>query len=187
MGYIRCKRGESVIVPQFEHCFCNALFDYAGEHKYKIACAFEKGAEGLRALEKIGVSPKFFPAPIEELLLLHKEHPELTFGSNYHFTEFKELTGALHIIGMSPNNDSQHHPHFLQVMLCFKDTSFSPMLCHFTNFIIGSYSNPTWLDLYTMRIPMTMSLFFKKIHLLPIHSTSNIIHLVLLTFKKIYC
>lgn len=36
----------------------------------------------------------------------HKEHPELTFGSNYHFTEFKELTGALHIIGMSPNNDS---------------------------------------------------------------------------------
>ena len=106
VGCIRCKRGESVIVPQFEHCFCNALFDYAGEHKYKIACAFEKGAEGLRALEKIGVSPKFFPAPIEELLLLHKEHPELTFGSNYHFTEFKELTGALHIIGMSPNNDS---------------------------------------------------------------------------------
>lgn len=96
---------------------------------------------------------------------MYKEHPELTFGSNYHFTEFKELTGALHIIG----------------------TSFSPMLCHFTNFIIGSYSNPTWLDLYTMRIPMTMSLFFWKIRPFPIHSTSNIIHLVLLTFKKIYC
>lgn len=106
MGYIRCKRGESVIVPQFEHCFCNALFDYAGEHKYDLAHAFEKGAEGLQSLEKLGIPSILFPAPIDELLRVHKEHPELTFGSNYHFAEFRELAGELHIIGMSPNNDS---------------------------------------------------------------------------------
>lgn len=107
IGHIRKIKGENVDIPhQFEHCFCNALLDYAGEHKYDIACAFEKGAEGLLSLEKSGIPSMFFPAPIEELLKVHKEHPELTFGSNYHFTEFRALTGELHIIGMSPNNDA---------------------------------------------------------------------------------
>ena len=106
MGYIRFNRGENVVIPQFEHCFCNALFDYAGEHKYEIAYAFEKGAEGFQSLAKSGIPSMFFPAPLEELMRIHKEHPELSFGSNYHFTEFRELAGELHIIGMSPNNDS---------------------------------------------------------------------------------
>ena len=107
IGHIRKIKGENVDIPhQFEHCFCDALFDYAGEHKYDIALAFEKGAEGLLSLEKSGVPSVLFPAQIEELLRAHKEHPELTFGSNYHFTEFRELAGELHIIGMSPNNDS---------------------------------------------------------------------------------
>lgn len=106
LGYIRKTKGENVDIPKdFEHCFCNALFDYAGEHKYEIACAFEKGSEGLQSLEKSGIPPAFFPAPIEELLDVHKKHPRLAFGSNYHFTEFKKITGELHIIGMSPNND----------------------------------------------------------------------------------
>lgn len=106
LGYIRKTKGENVDIPKdFEHCFCNALFDYAGEHKYEIACAFEKGSEGLQSLEKSGIPPAFFPAPIEELLEVRKEHSELSFGSNYHFTEFKKITGELHIIGMSPNND----------------------------------------------------------------------------------
>lgn len=107
MGYIRRTGGENVDIPhRFEHCFCDALFDYAGEHKYEIACAFEKGAEGLQSLEASGIPTMFFPAPIEELLKVHKEHPELTFGSSYHFSEFRALAGELHIIGMSPNNDA---------------------------------------------------------------------------------
>jgi hypothetical protein len=107
MGYIRRTGGENIDIPHhFEHCFCDALFDYAGEHKYDIARAFEKGAEGLLSLEKSGIPSMFFPAPIEELLKVHKEHPELTFGSSYHFTKFRALAGELHIIGMSPNNDA---------------------------------------------------------------------------------
>lgn len=106
LGYIRNIKEENVNIPKdFEHCFCNALFDYAGEHKYEIACAFENGIEGLESLAKSGISPVLFPAPIKELLDVHKEHPRLAFGSNYHFTEFKKITGELHIIGMSPNND----------------------------------------------------------------------------------
>lgn len=107
LGYIRRQRGENIEIPAgFEHCFCNALFDYAGEHKYKIAYAFEQGEKGLRALEESGIPPKFFPAPIEDLIRVHQEHPELAFGCNYHFNEFEGLTGELHIIGMSPNNDA---------------------------------------------------------------------------------
>ena len=106
IGYMRLDSGENVVIPQFEHCFCNALFDYDGEHKYDIAYAFEKGREGLKSLETSDIPSEFFPAPIQTMLQLHKEHPELTFSCNYHFTEFKELTGELHIIGMSPKNDA---------------------------------------------------------------------------------
>lgn len=107
LGYIRQQRGEKIEIPAgFEHCFCDALFDYAGEHKYKIAHAFEQGENGLRVLEKSGIPPKFFPAPIEDLIRVHQEHPELDFGCNYHFDEFESSTGELHIIGMSPNNDA---------------------------------------------------------------------------------
>ena len=105
-GYIRHQKGESIEIPAgLEHCFCNALFDYAGEHKYKIAYAFEQGERGLKALEESGVPLQYFPAPIEDLMRVHREHPELVFSCNYHFTELSELTGELHIIGMSPNND----------------------------------------------------------------------------------
>lgn len=106
MGHIRNSNGESVVIPQFEHCFCNALLDYAGGNKYGIARAFEKGASGFQALEKIDISQGSLPKLIEELIRVHKEHPELAFGCDYHFTEFRELTGELHIVGMSPNNDS---------------------------------------------------------------------------------
>lgn len=34
LGYIRQQRGEQIEIPAgFEHCFCDALFDYAGEYK----------------------------------------------------------------------------------------------------------------------------------------------------------
>lgn len=106
MGYTREKNDEIVVIPQFEHCYCNALLDYSGWNKYTIAHAFERSTEGLLSLENSGISPDALPTPVQEMLRLHKEHPELEFGCNYHFTEFRELTGELHIIGMSPNNDS---------------------------------------------------------------------------------
>ena len=59
----------------------------------------------LKALEESDVPLQYFQAPIEDLMRVHREHPELAFSCNYHFTELSELTGELHIIGMSPNND----------------------------------------------------------------------------------
>ena len=55
--------------------------------------------------EESGIPLQYFPAPIEDLIRAHREHPDLVFGCNYHFTDLSELTGELHIIGMSPNND----------------------------------------------------------------------------------
>ena len=107
LGYIRTQSGENIVIPdQFSHCFCNALFDYSGEHKYEIACAFEKGEKGLLALEQSGIPSEYFPAPIDQLLQTHRLHPDLEFGIHYHFEEFRNLKGELHIIGMSPNNDA---------------------------------------------------------------------------------
>ena len=105
-GYMRHQKGDNLEIPAgLEHCFCNALFDYAGEYKYKIAYAFEQGERGLKALEESGIPLQYFPAPIEDLIQAHREHPDLVFSCNYHFTDLSELTGELHIIGMSPNND----------------------------------------------------------------------------------
>lgn len=106
IGYINASKGQSVVVPNFEHCYCNALFGYTGDYKYEIAFAFEKGEVGLRALAKSGIPSEYFPAPIAEMLQVHQEHPELSFCSSYYFDKFRALTGELHIIGMSPNNDN---------------------------------------------------------------------------------
>lgn len=105
-GHNRVKTGQSVVVPGFEHCYCNALFDYSGEHKREIAEAFEKGEKGFLDLAESGISSTLFPAPIASLMQLHQEHPELIFGVHYHVEKFKALTGELHIVGMSPNNDT---------------------------------------------------------------------------------
>ena len=105
-GYIREQQGERVVIPNFEHCYCDALFDYNGEHKYDIARAFAKGEEGLADLEKAHVPASTLPTPISILIKVHKEHPELSFGVQYHFSLLEGLTGELHIIGLSPNNDS---------------------------------------------------------------------------------
>lgn len=104
-GFLRKRNGKNVVIPGFEHCYCNALLDYEGENKYRIAEAFEKAERGLSAIQDTGVE-KHAPQPIAEWVQIKREHPTLTFGTNYHFGELSGLGGELHIIGLSPNNDS---------------------------------------------------------------------------------
>ncbi len=101
-GYIRTQNDETVVVPGFEHCFCNALLDYSGINKYKLAYSFEKGEAEFYYFSRLGLLPKEYD-PWEKT---HLEHPEIPFGVKYHFDRFRSLTGELHIIGLSPNNDS---------------------------------------------------------------------------------
>lgn len=104
--YRRSIGEESVVIPEFQHCFCNALLDYTGEHKFEIADAFAKIDAGLLTYEKVKDSFSGpLPEPINRLMQLHHEYPDLPFGDQYHFNELRELEGELHIVGMSPNND----------------------------------------------------------------------------------
>lgn len=104
-GYIRREKGEGVTVRGFEHCYCNALLDYEGENKYRIAEAFEKAESEISTIMATGTE-KQVPQVIAEWVQVKREHSSLTFGTNYHFNELAELAGELHIIGLSPNNDS---------------------------------------------------------------------------------
>lgn len=104
-GFLRMKKGETVVVPGFEHCYCNALLDYEGENKYRIAEAFEKAEIGLASILHKNVEAQA-PQPIAEWVRTKRENPSLTFGTDYHFRDLSELRGELYIIGLSPNNDS---------------------------------------------------------------------------------
>ena len=105
LGHQRTEAHQTVVVPGFEHCYCNALFDYRGENKLQVADGFERGKESVKRLSDSGVPASVFPAPAAGLVQTHREHPELEIAPTYHFDEFRKLDGEIHIIGMSPNND----------------------------------------------------------------------------------
>lgn len=115
-GYCRISSGKSVVVPNYEHCFCNALLDYSGELKYNIAkmnVTYSRFLEEARNMDHD--SPEYQRA-IETIkkkvpesiawIDAYCEHPELHAATDYHFSELSSLTGELHVIGMSPQNDS---------------------------------------------------------------------------------
>lgn len=116
-GFCRIAAGKSVIVPNFEHCFCNALLDYSGELKFKRAELNTEYAHFLDFARRtdrdhdseyhraIQVFKKTTPESID-WIEAYCVHPELLSATDYHFAELTSLTGELHIIGMSPQNDS---------------------------------------------------------------------------------
>ncbi|MDO4301874.1 MAG: hypothetical protein Q4D26_10845 [Clostridia bacterium] len=114
-GYIRQKKGETVWLPEMKHCFCNALLNYSGKLKYKTATDAhaliadsetyaarymydENFREGVERLQE--ENPVYY-----ELIMTKIQHPELNMATEYYFDTFKNITGKLSIIGMSPNND----------------------------------------------------------------------------------
>lgn len=116
-GYIRQQAGQLVVIDEFRHCFCNALLDYSGELKIKRALNIKKGiAEMDRLLElsKCDVAEyKKLTALLGEkdeyafkLVNTYVQSPTLKVGTDYYFELLSNLEGELHIIGMSPNNDS---------------------------------------------------------------------------------
>lgn len=117
-GFIQKKRGNTFPIPEgFSHCHCNALLDYSGALKYKHAHAImELAREYERYRELYRDNGHEYLLQLAQMLLrdenaaeyfaAYAQNASLTPGSDYHFAEFDELEGELHIIGMSPNNDS---------------------------------------------------------------------------------
>jgi hypothetical protein len=112
MGDIRTDYGQLVKFPsEFKHCNCNALLNYSGELKYQRAIAkeqlqkiFDDDIKGnIAALLAVLIKGD---DEQKQFVRRHLEKIDLRVGTNYHFSEFRTLTGELHIIGMSPSNDS---------------------------------------------------------------------------------
>lgn len=116
LGYIRTMAGETVWFQEMKQCYCNALLNYSGKLKYKVAEAshnlimdaehyserYETDKSFRDALEKLKKSN-----PLQAKMIMTKiEHPELKMATEYYFDVFKKIQGELHIVGMSPNNDA---------------------------------------------------------------------------------
>lgn len=116
LGYIRTQAGDTVWFDEMKHCFCNALLNYSGKLKYKIAEVShnlivdsenysERYETDASFREKIEKMKKDNPLAAE-MILTKIEHPNLKMATEYYFDRFKKIQGELVIIGMSPNNDA---------------------------------------------------------------------------------
>ncbi|MGI6691640.1 MAG: hypothetical protein ACOX63_12505 [Christensenellales bacterium] len=110
LGFLRIQKGENIRFPsQFEHCNCNAILDFSGKRKYKIATNMTKAYMEFERIKKLSKDEKqtFIaqrPKEQREIIEIGIEK-DLIYGHNYHFQDFEQLTGTLTIIGLAPQND----------------------------------------------------------------------------------
>lgn len=98
----------------YPQCYCNALLNFSGQNKYKEAQDKVKGIEILQRLKQLHDSDvkefEIMSAGVEsenaQIIDIYIKHPELKIATDYHFGELEKLSGELHIIGLSPQNDS---------------------------------------------------------------------------------
>lgn len=112
MKTLRCQDRETVIIPGFEHTFCNALLNYSGELKYKEAKLMHQAnieMEEASLLQVLRIQPK----ELQKVMLIYKLHLELKIAPEHYFDRFENIKGKLDIIGISPNND-QHIFHIIK-------------------------------------------------------------------------
>jgi len=116
LGFIRAAKNTRVIVDGMEHSFCNALLNYSGKLKMSMADANHNlilEAEKIIHMFKTDEAYKsqLLNASAEnsigyEMILTKINHPELNMATEYYFDNFRNIEDELHIVGMSPNNDS---------------------------------------------------------------------------------
>ena len=114
-GYIRSQEGKIVVNNDMKHCFCNALLNYSGKLKYKIANSchkliiaskefssrYQNDSNFQKQLSNLKIQKPF----TYKMIMTKIQHPELKMSTEYYFDKFESITDELHIIGMSPNND----------------------------------------------------------------------------------
>ena len=112
-GYIRKSDNTTVYQEGLQHCYCNALLNYSGRLKKKRIneCdatnkALEELVEKCRVDETILEDLKSVNASVYAQVRTKIAHPELMACSDYHYNDLCTISGELHILGMSPNNDA---------------------------------------------------------------------------------
>ncbi len=113
-GFLRRQIGDTICyTPKFQHCNCNAILDYSGDNKYKLAVALSSAIAEFDKLKLLYDSDReqfdafLFKFPVEQQKIIRVGMEEnLPFGYDYHFSDLEQLTGELTIIGIAPQNDS---------------------------------------------------------------------------------
>lgn len=116
LGFIRAQDDSRVFIEGMEHCFCNALLDYSGHHKLKEAMhnhkliieseTFKERYDNDESFKEYLLSIKESSPNNYNIIMTKIMYPRLKIATEYYFDEFKNIKDELHIVGMSPNNDS---------------------------------------------------------------------------------
>lgn len=113
MGCIRRYNEEMVYQENMRHCFCNALLNYSGRLKkkrmddcYSANKALEQLVQECIDDESKLLSLKNTQVNVYQQVIAKMEKPELKAASDYHYSDLCSISGELHILGMSPNNDA---------------------------------------------------------------------------------
>lgn len=116
-GFYHMQTGQIVANPEYPQCYCNALLNFSGQHKYEAA---QKNLECIKILQRLKqlhdndievfqlerLSIESRSSKAAKIIDTYIEHPELKIATDYHFSELEQLSGELYIIGLSPQNDS---------------------------------------------------------------------------------
>ena len=108
LGYIRKKAGETVVLDNMKHCFCNALLNYSGKLKYKVitdshrliveadnfADRYANDIIFKQELERLKEEK-----PLEYSMIMTKiSHPELNMATEYYFDSFSKIEGECSLL-----------------------------------------------------------------------------------------
>lgn len=114
-GFIRERRNSRVVIESMEHCFCNALLDYSGHQKLKVANNYHTliiNSEKFKWQYENDENFKLYLLKIKdvkpdeyEMIMTKINHQNLKMATECYFYKFENIHDELHIIGMSPNND----------------------------------------------------------------------------------
>lgn len=116
-GFLNMQKGKIVLNPKYPQCYCNALLNFSGQNKYEEAQGKLKTIEILQKMKqlydtdtaKFQIEKAVIEANVTEgaqIIDIYIAHPELKIATDYHFRELEKLSGELHIMGLSPQNDS---------------------------------------------------------------------------------
>ena len=96
-GFLNKQNGKIVMNPDYPQCYCNALLNFSGQNKYKEAQDKVKGIEVLQRLKQLHDTD----VAGFEIMRAGVESEKAQIIDTY-----IKLSGELHIIGLSPQNDS---------------------------------------------------------------------------------
>lgn len=114
LGFLCAQNEHTFMIPEYRHCFCNALLNFSGNAKLIEAQKKLNFIKELQELKKLWETDTnefqarlgAEKAEIATSINTYIAHPDLDIATDYHFSELENLSGELHIIGLSPKNDS---------------------------------------------------------------------------------